>query len=107
MKSVAPGVYRQTSFSSNVDDEEMERGEEELIAHAKRLREHFMGAVRSEGGATADPQEVADKIYECATRETPVHNPVGKDAQMIMAMMGGPDRQEFLDKVEPLLLPPA
>jgi NAD(P)-dependent dehydrogenase (short-subunit alcohol dehydrogenase family) len=106
VKSVAPGVYRQTSFSTNVDDGAMLEGEEALVTHAKRLREHFMGAVGQTGGPAADPQEVADKIYECATSETPVRNPVGKDAQMIMAMMGGPDRQEFLDKVEPLLLPP-
>ena len=64
-------------------------------------------AVSSEGGDTADPQEVADKIFECATTETPVHNPVGSDAQLLVSMMGGPGRQAFIDKVEPLLLPPA
>jgi hypothetical protein len=37
----------------------------------------------------------------------PVHNPVGQDAQRTMHMMGGPPRQEFLDKLEPLLLPSA
>ena len=26
---------------------------------------------------------------------------------MIMGMMGGPDRQEFLDKIEPMLIPPS
>ena len=53
------------------------------------------------------PQEVADKIFECATADTPVRNPVGQDAQMIMGLMGGPDRQKFLDQVEPLLIPQA
>ena len=46
-------------------------------------------------------------VVTCATQDTPVRNPVGKDAEMIMGMMGGPDRQEFLDKVEPLLIPPS
>ena len=61
--------------------------------------------MKNEGGEEADPQEVADKIYECATTETPVHNPVGSDAQLIVAMMAAPPRDEFLAKVEPLLLP--
>ncbi|MAI81008.1 MAG: short-chain dehydrogenase [Deltaproteobacteria bacterium] len=107
VKSVAPGVYRQTAFPSNVDDEEMSLGGEALVAHAARLRAHFSAGASRQGGDTADPQEVADKIFECATTDTPVRNPVGRDAQMIMGMMGGPDRQEFLDQVEPLLIPPS
>ena len=107
VKSVAPGVYRRTAFPSNVDDEEITQGEEALVAHAARLRAHFSAGATRQGGDTADPQEVADKIFECATQDTPVRNPVGKDAEMIMGMMGGPDRQEFLDKVEPLLIPPS
>ena len=107
VKSVAPGVYRQTAFPSNVDDEEMSQGEESLVAHAARLRAHFSAGASRQGGDTADPQEVADKIFECATTDTPLRNPVGKDARMIMGMMGGPDRQEFLDKIEPMLIPPS
>ena len=104
-KTVAPGAYVSTELSANSHDEDATGGPEELAEYAKRLREHFMASVSSEGGDTADPQEVADKIYECATSETPVHNPVGSDAQMLIAMMGGPPRQEFLDQAEPLLLP--
>ena len=48
---------------------------------------------------------MADKIYECATTETPVHNPIGSDAQLIVSMIAAPPRDEFLVKVEPLLLP--
>jgi len=105
VKSVAPGVYRRTSFANNVDDDEMSRGDEALVAYAKRLREHFSVGASREGGDTADPQEVADRIFECATHETPLRNPVGADAKMIVGLMGGPDRQVFLDAVEPLLLP--
>jgi hypothetical protein len=49
---------------------------------------------------------VADKIHECATADTPVHNPVGADAQMLISMMGNAPRQDFLDKLEGMLLPP-
>lgn len=107
VRSVAPGAYLATDFSANADDDDLSNGDEQLVAHAKRLREHFLKAVRNEGGETADPQEVADAIYACATTETPVRNPVGNDAQMIVGMMGGPGRQAFLDLAEPLLLPPA
>lgn len=106
VKSVAPGVYRATSFGTNVDDEAMQSGDAALVAHAQHLRQHFTNSANNAGGtAPADPQEVADRIFLCATQDTPVHNPVGKDAEMIMSMMAGPPRQEFLDKVEPLILP--
>ena len=104
-KTVAPGAYMTTAFSGNAEDSYLEQGDAELLAHAKRLREHFMTSVKAEGGETADPQEVADMIYACATTDMPVHNPCGKDAQLIMSMTGGPPREEFLAKVQPLLAP--
>ena len=106
-KTVAPGAYRRTEFGANADDACSRAGGEELAGYAKALREHFLSSISNTGGNEADPQEVADKIYECATSETPVHNPVGSDAQMILAMIGAPPRQDFLDKAEPLLLPKA
>lgn len=106
-KTVAPGAYVRTEFSANSADDGFEGGGDELAAYAARLRAHFRKTIRSEGGESADPQEVADKIFECATRETPVHNPVGADAQLIVAMLAAPPRDEFLAKAEPLLLPSA
>ena len=106
VRSVAPGVYRATSFGANVDDEAMEQGDPSLIAHARHLRQHFSKSADDAGGSTpADPQEVADRIFICATQDTPLHNPVGTDAEMIMSMMAAPTRQEFLDKLEPMILP--
>ena len=84
---MAPGAYQRTEFSSNANDARCEAGGEELATYADELRTHFRQSVSAEGGDTADPQEVADKIFECATTETPVHNPVGSDAQLIVAMM--------------------
>ena len=105
MKTVAPGAYMTTAFSGNANDQYLEQGDAELLAHAKRLREHFMTAVKAEGGETADPQEVADMIFACATTDMPVHNPCGSDAELIMSMTGGPPRQEFLERLQPLLAP--
>ena len=104
-KTVAPGVYSRTQFSANVNEDDWEAGGAELTAYSDKLRAHFRSSVSAEGGDTADPQEVADNIYQGATETTPVHNPVGGDAQMLIGMMGGPGRQAFLDRVEPLLLP--
>jgi len=104
-KTVAPGAYMTTAFGSNNDDEDMSAGPPELAEYAVKLREHLMAVVSGEGGATADPQEVADKIYECATEDTPVHNPVGSDAEMLMGLMGGAPRQDFIVQMEQMLLP--
>lgn len=104
-RTVAPGAYLRTEFNANAVEDEAEAGGEELAAYAKRLREHFRTSIGNTGGEQADPQEVADKIYACATSDMPVHNPVGSDAEMIVGMMGAPPRQQFLDTAEPLLLP--
>ncbi len=106
-KTVAPGAYMRTEFNSNANDDDFEAGGPELATYAKQLLEHFRSSVTAEGGDTADPQEVADMIYACATEDRPVHNPVGQDAELILSMMAAPPRQEFLDKAEPLLLPPS
>ena len=105
VKTVAPGAYMTTDFSGNVDHTYIEAGDEELVSHYQRLRDHFMKSVKAEGGETADAQEVADMIFACATTDMPVHNPCGKDAQFIMSLTGGPPRQDFLEKVQPLLAP--
>ncbi len=103
--SVAPGAYLQTSFSSNANDGSLFAGDPELEKATRGFREHFMAAVRNEGGDSADPQAVADQIYKCAIDETPVSNPVGTDAALIVSLMEF-SREEFLGKVKPFLLPP-
>ena len=61
----------------------------------------------AQGESEADPQEVADKIFECATSDTPVHNPVGADAEMLSAMMEAAPRQAFIEQLEGMVLPAA
>ena len=108
VKSVAPGAYPTTRFNANTD-EALDAGDEQIVTHAKRLYDHLQGVaanMAAQGGKQADPQEVADKIFECVTSETPVHNPIGADAEMLAGMMSAKPRQEFLDSIEAMLLPP-
>lgn len=109
VKTVAPGTYP-TSFGASVNDE-MTRGGEELTALAQHIDTHVQAAAAAwlqERGVAlaADPQDVADKIFECVTADTPLHNPVGGDAQLVIEMMSTMPRQAFLDAVRPLLQPP-
>lgn len=105
VRAVAPGAYLTTAFPANTVDE-LDAGEPEAVAYAKRVRSHMQSVVSGGGGATADPQEVADVIYRCATSDMPVHNQVGRDADMLMGLMGKGTRQAFLDQVAAMLLPP-
>ena len=61
--------------------------------------------MQQQGGKDADPQDVADKIYECVTTETPIHNVVGADAEMLMGMMNSMSRQEFINQMAAMLTP--
>ena len=103
--SVLPGAYA-TSFNDNVQDN-LDTGDAQVIELTQRLRAHF-GAIVAEhhgGERTADPQEVADLIYRCATQEMPVHNPCGTDAEMLVGLSRSPGRQVFYDNLAGLLLP--
>jgi NAD(P)-dependent dehydrogenase (short-subunit alcohol dehydrogenase family) len=107
VKSVLPGAYPTTRFNANTDDD-LSAGGEELSTYAQKLYEHIQGIAANmarQSGKEADPREVADKIYECATSDTPIHNPVGADAEMLAGMMSATPRQDFLDKMEAMLLP--
>lgn len=104
--TVAPGAYLSTGFSGNTVDY-MDSGDEQLTAHAHRLRDHFMEVVRANGGSESDPMEVVNVIYKCVTEDMPVHNPVGNDAQMITGMINGAEnRQAFIEQVQGMLIPP-
>ena len=103
-KTVAPGAFSATGFNANVKDN-LTAGDAELVAHATRLREALRAAIEGSNpdGTPQDPQIVADKIFECATADTPIHNPVGADAEALMGMMDGVPRQQFLDGIAGML----
>lgn len=108
---IQPGAYPTTRFTTNLNGPG-ETGDAQLASHSERLRARFvelMESMATQGGEVADPQEVADKIFECATsEEAPVHNPVGADAHMLLDMMGAAAaRQDFLDQIGQMLLPPS
>ena len=110
VKTVAPGAY-DTGFNAACDNNNLAVGDEQLRTHAQKLLTHMQavvpgGSLRPQGAGKADPQEVADKIYECATEETPIHNPVGADAELLDRMKNSMPQQEFLDKIAELLVPP-
>ena len=107
VKTVVPGAYPTTRFHENTDDN-LNAGGEELASFAKNLYAQLAVLAQSmsvQGGKEADPQEVADKIYECATTETPVRNPVGADAEMFVEKMSRGSRQEFLNNLAGVVLP--
>lgn len=109
VKTVAPGGY-ETAFKENADTDSIANGSPELVGYARALVSKIEGIIdndllRPEGAPPADPQEVADKIYECATTETPINNPVGLDAQMLIQMRSSLPPKEFIAKLEELLLP--
>ena len=82
-------------------------GDDQLRAHSEKLRAHFANLAHG-GGAPQDPQMVADKIYQCATEDTPVHNPVGADADGLYQLLNGvDDRETFINVIADRFLPPA
>jgi hypothetical protein len=61
--------------------------------------------MQKQGGKNADPLEVANKIYECVTKDTPIHNVVGADAEMLFGMINSMPRQEFINQMDEMLKP--
>lgn len=106
VKAVAPGAFG-TNFTAATDNS-IETGDTELVQQAQKISDHFVLLVeqmQKQSGKTADPQDVADKIYECVTQETPVHNIVGADAEMLYNMMTSMPRQDFINQMEKMLKP--
>ena len=108
VRIIEPGAFPTTSFMANIDTRSR-GGDAQLDAHEAKLRAHFAAQVEAAAAnaeTVSDPQDVADAIYACATEDTPVHNPVGADAQMLVGMIAAaPSRQDFLDQVAPMLIP--
>jgi len=106
VKSVAPGAF-ETKFSVSTDNS-INNGDNELKVYSQKVAAHFSilaKEMQKQGGEEADPQEVADKIYECATTKTPVHNIVGADAEMLMNMKKSMSHQDFIDEMGKMLTP--
>ena len=107
VKTIAPGAFG-TNFTAACDNGNTTSGDDNLTEYTKKLTQHIEAVVqqmRMQGGKDSDPREVADKIFECATRDTPIHNVVGADAEMFLEMKNSMAHQDFLDKVAEMALP--
>lgn len=105
MKTVQPGAFPTTRFGDN--SRHHVEADDDLSPHVDFLRARLGAAIGglNPGGPPNDPQMVADKIFECATSATPIHNPVGADAELLADMMSSMPRHEFLEHIAGLLFP--
>ena len=104
--AVAPGAFGTNFFSSTQNN--LEGGDEELRSNAVKMATHFAQVadqMRQQSGAEADPQDVADLIFKCATEDMPVHNIVGADAEMLKGMIDSMPREQFINTLEEMLIP--
>ncbi len=102
-KTVAPGAFATTAFMDNIESR-VSDGDDQLRTHSEKLRAHF--ASLAHGGSPQDPQMVADKIFECATEDTPIRNPVGADADGLFQLMTSmPDREAFIEVIAARFMP--
>lgn len=105
VRSVVPGAFPTTRFSANTANE-VDAGDNELAAYGRVVYENVHEVIRrnaSAGGSLSDPQAVADQIFDCVTKDTPVHNPVGADATLYAELTGYNKRQAFIDRMEAMM----
>ena len=101
---VAPGSYPSTRFNAS-SDRRFEIGDEQLVRFSKKQGTHLQ-AKSEQMGESADPREVAEKIFACVTSDNmPINNPTGSDAEMFAAMLSQGDRQAFLEQIGAMAVP--
>lgn len=104
--TVAPGGYG-TNFNAATDNR-LNTGDEAIRSQASKMAQHFevlIEQMRHHSGKEADPQEVADMIFACATEQMPVHNVVGSDANMLLDMKNSQPAADFLENISDMLIP--
>ena len=106
VNAVAPGAFG-TSFGAN-SDMNIQYGDIEIQQHAGEIAQNFVKVAEemmNQGDQKADPQEVVDVIYKCATEEMPIHNIVGSDAEILMQMKTTLPQDEFHQKMSEFIMP--
>ena len=58
-----------------------------------------------QSGSKSDPQEVADKVYQCVTEKTPIHNVSGSDAEAVLQMKQSMSEEELMKTISDMLIP--
>ena len=106
VKTVAPGVF-ETNFMAAADNS-LHMGDNKLRVQAESMAFHFAKLIdhlRSYSGKDAEPQDVADMIYACATEEMPMHNVVGVDAHMLYDMKLSKPPHVFEKRMAEMFMP--
>jgi len=95
VKTVAPGAFK-TNFMDAIAMNEGNK-KTELNELRNQYKEHLkqMAIKPPKPFGYGDPMDVAEKIYECATRKTPLKNFVGKDAKSLAFMNKIMSRKKF------------
>lgn len=107
VKCIAPGSYN-TNLVSSINLKNLENGDEQIRKYSLKLSEKMnenIKKLRSQGTGESDPQEVADKIYLCATQETPVHNVSGDDAEAMRNLLKTMPENEFMKMISDMIIP--
>lgn len=107
VKAVAPGAYETNLFTS-IDYGTLANGDEQIRDYSSKLTKQMEATIEQmseQSGQKSDPREVADKVYECATEETPVHNVSGKDAEALLQMKKSMPEEEMMKYISDMLIP--
>lgn len=106
-KVIAPGAY-ETNLFTTMPHRILANGDEQIRDYSLKLSQKMnstMDKMRQEGNQESDPQEVADKIYKCATEETPVHNVSGNDAEAMLQMKKSMSEEELMKTISDMFIP--
>ena len=107
VKTIAPGGH-DTGIAERFDNY-LDVGDEELQKCSQNFQTHIYETMLKdlglEGVPLDDPQLVADKIYLCATEETPLHNIRGNDVEQLRTMRDSMSDHEFIEKMKSLYVP--
>lgn len=96
VRAVLPGAYP-TQFGANSQNL-MSANDDQLQSALAQIGSAMSGIQRVQ----QDPQEVADKIYDCATKDMPIINPCGADAEHYASLATELDRDQFLKQLATL-----
>ncbi|MGQ1784800.1 SDR family oxidoreductase [Saccharicrinis sp. GN24d3] len=106
-KTIAPGAY-ETNLYSSMDNSRFSNGDEQLRDYCLKMIAKMNETVEQmieQGNQTSDPQEVADKIYKCATEKTPIHNVSGIDAESMLQMKKSMSEEELVKTISDMVVP--
>lgn len=106
-KVIAPGAYETNLFTS-INNRILGNGDEQIRNYSLKLGKRMNATIeqmRQQGDQESDPQEVAEKVYECATEDTPIHNVSGDDVQAVLHMKKTMSEDELMKTISDMFVP--